>query len=101
MGNYANPKLKLLYLKQFFEEQTDEDHPASMPQILEYLKGKGIQAERKGIYADMDYLEEFGMELRDISKEDREGEDKKLRNRSSERQKTPIWKMPLKHGFQK
>ncbi len=69
MGNYANPKLKLLYLKQFFEEQTDEDHPASMPQILEYLDSKGIHAERKGIYADISHLEEFGMELRDEDKE--------------------------------
>lgn len=69
MRNYANPKLKLLYLKQFFEEQTDEDHPATMPRILEYLDSKGIHAERKGIYADISYLEDFGMELRDDSKD--------------------------------
>lgn len=49
MRNYSNPKLKLLYLKQFFEECTDEDHPATMPQILEYLDSKGIHAERKSI----------------------------------------------------
>ena len=53
MRNYANPKLKLLYLKQFFEECTDEDHPATMPQILEYLDSKGIHAERKGIYKQL------------------------------------------------
>ena len=82
MRNYSNPKLKLLYLKQFFEEQTDEDHPATMPQILEYLETKGIHAERKGIYADISYLEDFGMELRDVSKEDRESEEKKQRNRT-------------------
>ncbi len=69
MRNYANPKLKLLYLKQFFEECTDEDHSATMPQILEYLDSKGIHAERKGIYADINYLEDFGMELRDEDKE--------------------------------
>lgn len=69
MRNYANPKLKLLYLKQFFEECTDEDHSATMPQILEYLESKGIHAERKGIYADINYLEDFGMELRDEDKE--------------------------------
>ena len=65
MRNYANPKLKLLYLKQFFEECTDEDHPATMPDILAYLDSKGVHAERKGIYADISYLEDFGMELRD------------------------------------
>ena len=82
MRNYSNPKLKLLYLKQFFEECTDEDHPATMSNILTYLDSKGIHAERKGIYADISYLEDFGMELRDISKEDREDEEKKQRNRS-------------------
>ena len=68
MGNYANPKLKLLYLKQFFEEMTDEDHPATMPQILAYLESKGIHAERKSIYADLDYLADYGM---DVRKDDR------------------------------
>ena len=69
MRNYSNPKLKLLYLKQFFEEQTDEDHPATMQDVLAYLDSKGIHAERKSIYADLNYLEDFGMELRDDSKE--------------------------------
>ena len=64
MRNYSNPKLKLLYLKQFFEEQTDEDHSATMPQILAYLEAKGIHAERKSIYADLDYLADYGMEVR-------------------------------------
>ena len=49
MRKYSNPKLKLLYLKQFFEEETDEDHPATMPDILAYLDSKGIHAERKSI----------------------------------------------------
>ena len=81
MRNYSNPKLKLLYVKEFFEEMTDEDHPATMPDILAYLEGKNIHAERKGIYTDIGYLEDYGMELRDISKEDKYGEDKNLRNR--------------------
>ena len=49
MPRGENQKLKLLYLKQFFEEETDEDHPATMPDILAYLDSKGIHAERKSI----------------------------------------------------
>ena len=49
MPRSENQKLKLLYLKQFFEEKTDEDHPATMPDILAYLKTNGIEAERKSI----------------------------------------------------
>lgn len=30
MARGANQKLKLLYLKQFFEEHTDEEHPAKI-----------------------------------------------------------------------
>ncbi len=54
MARGANQKLKLLYLKQFFEEHTDEEHPATMQQILDYLKVNGVDAERKSIYTDLD-----------------------------------------------
>ena len=45
MSRGKNQKLKLLYLKQFFEEMTDEDHPATMPDILAYLEKHDVQAE--------------------------------------------------------
>ena len=54
----------LLYLKQFFEEKTDEDHPATMKQIREYLKANGVEAERKSVYTDLDALSDFGMDVR-------------------------------------
>ena len=52
MSRGANQKLKLLYLKQFFEEHTDEDHPATMQQMLDYLKANGVDAERKSMSFD-------------------------------------------------
>ena len=64
MARGANQKLKLLYLKQFFEEHTDEEHPATMQQILDYLKANGVDAERKSIYTDLDALADFGMDVR-------------------------------------
>ena len=64
MARGENQKLKLLYLKQFFEERTDEDHPATMPEILAYLKAHGVDAERKSIYSDLDALCDFGMDVR-------------------------------------
>ena len=65
MPRSENQKLKLLYLKQFFEEKTDEDHPASMADIRAYLKAHGVEAERKSIYADLDALADYGIEVRD------------------------------------
>ena len=64
MARGENQKLKLLYLKQFFEEKTDEGHPATMPEILAYLKANGVDAERKSIYTDLTALADFGMDVR-------------------------------------
>lgn len=58
-----NGKMRLLYLKRFFEEYTDEENDASMSEILDYLDRCGIEAERKSILSDIDALEQFGMDI--------------------------------------
>ncbi|MCR4804777.1 MAG: WYL domain-containing protein [Clostridia bacterium] len=58
MAGSENQKLKLLHLYKILLEETDEDHPLTTPQILERLAAKGIRAERKSIYADLDALQE-------------------------------------------
>ena len=73
MPRSENQKLKLLYLKQFFEEKTDENHPATMAEILAYLKAHGVEAERKSVYSDITALEDYGMALRDEEKERNKG----------------------------
>ena len=40
----ANKKLKLLYLAQYLWEQTDEQHPGTMQEIIAYLASCGISA---------------------------------------------------------
>ncbi len=59
-----NGKLRLLRLKQFFEENTDYRHQATMSDILKYLDKYGIEAERKSILSDIDALEQFGMDVK-------------------------------------
>lgn len=56
-------KLKLLYLKDLLEQQTDEQHPLTVQKILDYLQNLGIQAERKAIYNDIACLQAFGMDI--------------------------------------
>lgn len=63
MPKSDNQKLKLLYLKDFFRQNTDEEHPASMPQIIRFLADKGIRAERKSIYSDILSLQEYGLQV--------------------------------------
>lgn len=63
MARSKNQKLKLLYLMQFLQRQSDELHPQSMDAIIAALAAKGIQAERKSVYDDIDALKSFGMDI--------------------------------------
>ena len=59
----AHKKLKLLYIARFLLERTDEAHTATVKDVIAYLEGLGIGAERKAIYEDLALLEEFGMDI--------------------------------------
>lgn len=63
MPKCENQKLKLLLLRDYLEQNTDEQHPASMADILAYLAENGISAERKSIYADLQALEDYGLDI--------------------------------------
>ena len=59
----AHKKLKILYIARFFYEQTDEEHPASLSDIIQYLADMGISAERKSIYDDIELLRLYGLDI--------------------------------------
>ncbi len=58
-----NSKRRLLELADFFKKYTDEDHAYSAIEICEYLAEKGIPAERKAIYSDIEALRESGYDI--------------------------------------
>lgn len=62
----ANKKLKLLYLAQYLQQQTDEQHPKTVNDMIEYLAGYDISAERKSIYDDLHLLEQYGMDIQTV-----------------------------------
>ena len=49
--------LKYLYLR------TDEDHPATVADIMEHLKGKGISTVRQTVYGDLEDLIAAGIDV--------------------------------------
>lgn len=63
MAKSAGQKLKLLYIVKLLEENTDENHPVSTADIIEYLEKNGIHSERKSIYDDMEKLCDFGYDI--------------------------------------
>lgn len=60
----GNQKLKLLYLMQMLDEETDSECGLTMTQIIGKLEERGISAERKSIYRDIEALRDFGIEVR-------------------------------------
>lgn len=56
-------KLKILYLMKILLERTDEDHALTMSELISALEEQGISAERKSLYADIDALREFGVDV--------------------------------------
>ena len=56
MAKSPNQKLKLLYLYQILLQRTDEEHPITVPQLIGELDLRGIRAERKSVYDDLEAL---------------------------------------------
>ena len=63
MARAANQKLKCLYLWQFLLQNTDEEPPATIPQMIEYLARHDIPAERKSLYDDIEALRQCGLDV--------------------------------------
>ncbi|MCI9129822.1 MAG: WYL domain-containing protein [Eggerthellaceae bacterium] len=63
MSNNPKAKLKTLYVMRILQDETDAEHGLSLRQIIERLDDYGIQAERKGIYRDIEALREFGINI--------------------------------------
>ena len=63
MSKSSNQKTKLLHLARMLLRQTDEDHPLTVPQIIEGLARQDIKAERESIYDDLEALRLFGLDI--------------------------------------
>ena len=57
MPRGAGQKLKLLYLKDYLLKYTDDNHAVTVRQMIEELNRRGISAERKSVYDDLDALD--------------------------------------------
>ena len=64
MAYNGKSKVKVLYLLKILREETNAEHGLTMPQIIQKLAEHGVSAERKSIYADLDALREFGIDVR-------------------------------------
>ena len=56
-------KLKILYIMDYLLRYSDEYHPVTVAQLIEELGKRGISAERKSIYDDLEALRTYGLDL--------------------------------------
>ena len=63
MPRESSQKLKLLYVMRYLLRSSDEAHPVTVQQIIDFLSGEGIPAERKSIYDDVEALRCFGLDI--------------------------------------
>lgn len=59
-------KVRPLYLAKILYEQTDEDHYLTTAQLLQCLEEYGIKAHRQTIKADIEILQNFGMDIKEV-----------------------------------
>lgn len=63
MAKQSNQKGKLLLELDFLRRESDEDHPVTTQDILDYLGQNGVSAERKSVYSDLDTLADYGFDI--------------------------------------
>lgn len=64
MKTPSKQKLRLLYIVDILSKKSDEDHPMSATQIMDYLRQDyRIDCERKTVYDCIECLNEYGYEI--------------------------------------
>lgn len=63
MARQSNQKRKLVFLRDILLEYTDEKHPMTMKEIINQLAARGVSAERKSLYDDLETLKALEIDI--------------------------------------
>ena len=63
MPRSYDQKLKLLYIRDYLQQNSHVDHPVNATELIEMLQDHDIKCERKTIYSDIKALQEYGMDI--------------------------------------
>ena len=67
MPKSDNQKLKILYILDYLQKNSHEEHPVRASELIEYLQNHhNITCERKSIYSDIEALKEYGVDIVNI-----------------------------------
>ena len=73
MARSDNQRLKLLRLKQYLLENTDENNAVRVADIVAHMEKEGVSVERKTVYTDIDLLNDNEIDI-EIEKNKKTGE---------------------------
>jgi predicted DNA-binding transcriptional regulator YafY len=63
MNQSVREAARILYVLDYLKEYSDEKHPQSIKQILEYLEKQGLKTNRRTIPQDIRSLSDFGVDV--------------------------------------
>ena len=63
MAKAVNQRGRVLVLLDILRRRTDEDHPLSVPQLVEEMSQRGVNIERKSVYEAVTTLQEQGYDV--------------------------------------
>ncbi len=63
MARSYDQKLKILYIWDYLQKNSHEDHPVRANTLIEMLEKKEIRCDRKTVYSDIATLQQFGVDI--------------------------------------
>lgn len=64
MPKSDNQKLKILYIKDYLEKNSHQNHPVRASELIEMLERQhNITCDRKTVYSDIAALQDYGMDI--------------------------------------
>ena len=63
MAKSENQKIKILYILDYLQKNSHQDHPVRASELMEMLERHNILCDRKTIYSDISVLQDFGIDI--------------------------------------
>ena len=63
MPRSYDQKLKILYILDYLQKNSHEDHPVRAGELIDMLQSKEIRCDRKTVYSDIATLQQFGIDI--------------------------------------
>lgn len=63
MATAEGKRMALLYIKDYLEQNSGENHPVSAQELIRHLETKGITCDRRTVYSYVRILQDYGMDI--------------------------------------